>query len=335
MMIMKLGLALCASMAFTAGALAQPQSLPTGKCINAGNHLETGGEAAWGGKKLDVSDFANIRKAGFETVRLPVNWSQHVADNAANTVDPKWMAIVQSRVDEALASGLKVIVNSHNFKIVHNEPERGSIALANVWKQVAARFADYPKDRLWFEIENEPHNNLNNANLWATLGPALAAIRSTNPTRPVIFGGEKWSGVDSLETLELPDDPNLWPTFHYYSPFMFTHQGATWVGNQVPPLGRKFPIEADKVEWAANLSKIQRFITRTGKVPFMGENGAIDLVPLEERVAFHKATTEAFKPLGIEQCVWAYTNTFPFYDHETRQWHKGLLEAIGIAGSQR
>ncbi len=326
----RLAIAFCAAMVASAAAAAEPRSLPTGRCINAGNHLETGGEAAWGGRVLDASDFANIRNAGFETVRLPVNWSRHMGSDAQNSVDAQWMAIVQRRVDDALAAGLKVILNSHNFEMVHDHPETGGVALANVWKQVAARFAGYPEDRLWFEIENEPHNRLNNANLWAVLGPSLASIRLTNPTRPVIVGGENWSGTASLETLELPQDPNVWPTFHYYSPFLFTHQGATWVGDPAPPLGRKFPTEADRAELTVELARVERFIARTGKIPFMGENGVIDLVPLAERVSYHRATTEAFRALGIEPCVWAYTNTYPFYDHVTRQWHPGLLEAIGV-----
>src|SRR3546814_12632681 len=67
---------------------------------------------------------------------------------------------------------------------------------------------------------------LTNANLLATLAPALAAIRATNPTRAVVIGGENWTGIDSLATLDLPDDPNAYPTFHYYDTFAFTRQGA-------------------------------------------------------------------------------------------------------------
>jgi endoglucanase len=31
----------------------------------------------------------------------------------------------------------------------------------------------------------------------------------------VIVGGQNWSGIDSLATLQLPDDPYVVPTFHY------------------------------------------------------------------------------------------------------------------------
>ena len=43
---------------------------------------------------------------------------------------------------------------------------------------------------------------------------APAAVRNP-PDRPVIVGSQNWSGIDSLATLQLPDDPVV-PTFHYY-----------------------------------------------------------------------------------------------------------------------
>ena len=57
---------------------------------------------------------------------------------------------------------------------------------------------------MWFELLNEPNTNVNDSNLLTILNPALAHVRATNATRPVIIGGQNWSGVDSLATLTLP-----------------------------------------------------------------------------------------------------------------------------------
>src|SRR5205823_6454575 len=114
---------------------------------------------------------------------------------------------------------------------------------AAVWRQAAAELRDEPAN-VWFELLNEPHNKLTNANLLATLAPSLAAIRETNPIRVVVIGGERWSGVDSLASLTLPDDPNVVPTVHYYDPFEFTHQGASFI-HPAPPFGRSFGGAAD------------------------------------------------------------------------------------------
>jgi len=315
--------------------LASPASaaepLPVGTCINMGNHLEPERESGWGGKRIEAADFARIRAAGFDTVRIPVRWSNKTR-GADHAIKPAWLERVTEVVDQALAADLNVILNDHNFDDLHNHPDANREKLAAIWRQVAAHFSDRPTTRLWFEIENEPHGALTNDNLLATLAPALAAIRATNPDRPVVIGGGDWSGIGSLGTLKLPDDANVYPTFHYYEPFDFTHQGATWAGS-VPKAGtRDYGTPADAERLAADVAKLEAYIARTGRTPFMGETGAYDGgTSLAERIEYHAAVREAFAPSGIGVCAWAYSNTFPFWNREKREWLPGLRAAFGLS----
>lgn len=322
-----------AAIALLASPAHGAEPLPVGPCINMGNHLEPERESGWGGKRIEAADFAHIRAAGFRTVRLPVRWSNKTGGGPNYTIDRAWLARVTEVVDQALAADLNVILNDHNFEDLHERPAENRAKLAAIWRQVAAHFADRPAARLWFEIENEPHDALTNANLLATLAPALAAIRATNPDRPVVIGGGNWSGIDSLGTLDLPDDPNVHPTFHYYEPFDFTHQGATWAG-PVPKAGtRDYGTPADAERLAADVAKLAAYVARTGRTPFMGETGAYDGgAALAERIEYHAAVRQAFAPSGIGMCAWAYTNTFPFWDQEKGQWLPGLRAAFGLSG---
>ena len=328
------GTALAAQDAPTAPTAAQARSLPVGTCINMGNSLEPEQEGSWGGSRIEAADFQRIAAAGFDTVRIPVRWHNKSQSEAPYTVDPAWMNRVAQVVDEALAADLNVILNSHHFDPIHDDPLGVAEWHGAVWKQIAERFAGYPDNTLWFELENEPHGKFDNDNLIATLAPALSAVRESNPTRPVIYGGEMWSGIDSLATLPLPDDANVYPTFHYYEPFDFTHQGAEWVAPDIPPPGRKYGTEADRARLNADVAKVQRYMARTGLSPFMGETGAYDKhVSTAERAAYHRAVREAFAPTGIGICTWAYANTFPFYDSAKGQWVPGMLESMGLTGS--
>jgi endoglucanase len=46
----------------------------------------------------------------------------------------------------------------------------------------------------------------------------------------IIVGPASWNHPRHLNNLKLPDeDRRLIVTFHYYSPFHFAHQGASWV----------------------------------------------------------------------------------------------------------
>lgn len=314
-----------------AATTASASGLPVGTCVNMGNMLEANQESSWGGAPIAAEDFARISEAGFDTVRLPVRWHNKTLQEAPWTVDEAWMDRVQEVVDQALAADLNVILNSHHFDPIHEDPLAVAEWHGAVWRQIAERFEGYPEDRLWFELENEPHNNFDHSNLLQTLNPALEAVRASHPTRPVIIGGENWSGIDSLATLPLPSDQNIYPTFHYYDPFAFTHQGASWTEPDVPPPGREFPTAEDRQRLAADVDKVRSYIERTGLVPFMGETGAYDLhISTEDRATYHRTVREAFQPTGIGICVWGYANTFPFWDREEGEWLPGMRAAIGL-----
>jgi endoglucanase len=326
-----LAVASALTLASAAPAAEAPRSLPVGACINMGDQLEGQGETAHGGARIEAADFTRIRAAGFTTVRIPVRWSDKTGDGPGYPIDPKWMERVTTVVEQALAAHLNVILNDHHFNALDDDPAANSTNLAAIWRQVAPHFADRPSKTLWFEIENEPHEKLTNANLMPTLAPSLAAIRASNPKRPVVIGGENWSGIDSLATLELPDDPNLYPTFHYYEPFQFTHQGAGWAKPTPPPIGRTYGSADDAQRLATDTAKIRTYIARTGLVPFMGETGAYDAhIPLPQRVQYTRAVHDAFTPLGVGICGWAYTHTFPYYDHKEGRWLPGMRGAAGL-----
>ena len=301
--------------------------IPVGKCVNMGNMLEAQPDEGNWGRAIVDGDFTIIRTAGFDTVRVPVWFSGHALISAPYTIDATFMARVRHVSDTANAAGLNVIVDLHNFDELSVDAAGNATRLAEMWRQIGVAFATAPSS-VWFELTNEPHGNLTNANLVATLTPALTALRATNPTRPVIIGGQDWSGVNSLATLALPVDPYVVPTIHTYDPFNFTHQGASWV-TPTPALGRVFGSAADYAELDANLQKVRDYITRTGRVPFVGEYGAIDDtgIPLAQRILYYRQMTSAYASIGVQTCAWGYTNTFRLRD-QTGDWLPGMLDAI-------
>ena len=121
------GLALLATTGLAAPTLSaqtatEPRSLPVGTCINMGNSLEPEQEGSWGGSNIDAADFERIAAAGFDTVRIPVRWHNKSQSEAPYTVDSEWMARVVEVVDAALAADLNVILNSHHFDPIHEDP---------------------------------------------------------------------------------------------------------------------------------------------------------------------------------------------------------------------
>lgn len=298
-----------------------------GACVNMANHLEADPtEGAWG-RAINDTDFADIAAAGFETVRLPVRWSAHAANTAPYTIDEPWMQRVEQVVAQARAAGLRVILNDHHYDAIFQNPAAETARFTAIWKQVADRFKG-ADDKVWFELMNEPHASITDANLLSILEPALDEVRATNPTRPVVIGGQNYSGINSLATLPLPDDPYLIATFHFYDPFPFTHQGAPWI-SPVQPVGVTYGTAADQQELASAVQKARDFMASSGRPVFLGEYGAYEIIPMDQRAAYYKAVSEAFRSANIDGCVWGYTNSFEFRA-ANGTWHQELLDAIGL-----
>lgn len=296
-----------------------------GACVNMANHLEAPNEGDWG-RPIAEDDFRIIAAAGFKTVRLPVRFSGHALTAAPYTIDAAFMARVDHVVTLARTAGLRIIIDMHNYDELFTDPSGNAARFAGLWRQVGDHFAG-ADDMVWFELINEPHDRLTDANLLSVLEPALAQVRVSNPTRKVVIGGQNYSGIDSLATLPLPTDANIVATFHYYDPFYFTHQGATFV-TPTPPLGRSYPIAGDSDALARDQAKAHAFIARTGVPVFLGEFGAYEAAPLGDRARYYKAVHDAYAAEGIDGCAWGYTNSFPL--RVGTSWVDELLRAVGL-----
>ena len=286
--------------------------------------LEAPNEGDWG-RAFEDADAMRIKQAGFATVRLPVRFSSHAAATPPYAIDAAFLARVHHVMDTLLAQNLNVILDMHHYLELFDDPDGNRARFAELWRQVALSFKDAPAN-VWFELINEPNNKLNDSNLLATLTPALAAVRASNPTRPVVIGGQNWSGVDSLASLQFPNDPYLVPTIHTYDPFDFTHQGAPFV-SPVLPTGRVFGSSTDYANLDSNLVKVQNFMTRTGRVPFVGEYGAYEGISLDQRALYYRTISSAYASIGVQSCAWGYNNTMNLWT-DGGGWITQILDGI-------
>ena len=116
-------------------------------------------EKSWVGTYTTREMFTALHGAGFNTVRIPVSWHNHV--DADFVINEKWLSRVQEVVDYALGEGMYVILNTHhdNFESFYypsgDHMDVSEKYISAIWTQVAARFADYD-EHLIFESMNEP-----------------------------------------------------------------------------------------------------------------------------------------------------------------------------------
>ncbi len=301
-------------------------AVPIQRCANLGNTFEQPAGMPWGGRMPAAADLKDIKARGFDTVRFPIRWSAYAKTTAPYAIDPAFFAKVDRVVGWATDAGLNIIVDLHHFDELYADPAANRAKLVGLWRQIAAHYKDAPPSVL-FEVLNEPHDKLDNATLEPMLVDVLKTIRATNPTRKVIMGGQFWSGISSLASFDPPKDPNVIATYHFYEPFAFTHQGASWVDDP-PPAPRDFGLEGD-YEWLDKMAtEVVAFQRRTGIPLFLGEFGAIDSADPKERARYTYAVRRQAEALGVGWCVWAYDNTFNI--HRDGRWIPAMVRALGL-----
>jgi len=296
--------------------------------VNMGNMLEAPNEGEWG---LYVQEeyFDLVKEAGFDFVRLPVRWNTHADETEPYTIDPSFFFRVDQVVDWALERNITVIVDFHHYDEMASDPWSHKDRYLGIWKQVAEHYKDYPANLL-FELLNEPNTKLD-AQLWNQyLTEALTIVRDSNPTRDVVIGPVNWNAYDWLSTLDVPNDEHLIVTFHYYSPFQFTHQGAEWIGEEAQKwLGTEWGSDTEQADVTYQFDAVAEWSQRHGNVRILlGEFGAYSKAPQESRVRWTRFVREQAEAHGFAWAYWEFGSGFGAYDPSAKVWREDLLRAL-------
>jgi endoglucanase len=299
-----------------------------GRGINLGNALDAPKEGAWG-VTLKAEYFRTIKQAGFDTVRLPGRWSAHTEAHAPYTIDPKFAARVDWAVDQAQANKLNIIVNVHHYGEMDADPERHLARLVALWEQIATRYQDRPS-AVCFELLNEPHDKLTPEKWNGIIPELLRTVRKTNPTRPVIIGPAPWNGIWALDKLVLPPgDRHLIVTVHFYDPFEFTHQGASWVKGADRWKGRKWTgSDAERAAIRERLVKAAAWAKQHDRPIFLGEFGAYQAADMDSRARWTRFVAREAEALGFSWAYWEFCAGFGAYDPEANAWRESLKAGL-------
>src|SRR5947209_6447871 len=279
-------------------------------------------------RRFEWRHFDEIRKAGFDFVRVNLQAFHHM--DAQNRLDPTWLAKLDDVVREARKRGLGVIIDEHDFDVCSKDVAACTTRLTAFWQQVAPRYANQPRS-VAFELLHEPQDQLNGEPWNVLLAQALGIVRQTNPTRIVVVGPSHWNSLADLPLLRLPPDPNLLVTFHYYEPFHFTHQGATWAGPEVLHLhGVTWGSEAERAAMGADFDKVAAWSKANNRPILLGEFGAYDKsgTPLELRVAYIGAVRSEAERHGFGWGYWQFEGDFVVWDMPNQRWVEPILHAL-------
>ncbi len=312
------------------GSTATPQTaeVALGRGINLGNALEAPKEGEWG-VTLEADYFAKIKDAGFDSVRIPIRWSAHAKIDEPFTIDADFLKRVDWAVEQAMSRGLAAVINVHHYDGMDSDPAKHLPRLIGLWKQIAPHYRDRP-DRLVFELLNEPHDKLTDEK-WQEMFPqVLAAVRESNPKRWIIIGPGHWNNLNHLEKLKLPeDDKRLIATFHYYSPFPFTHQGAPWMKESEKWKGTTWKgTDEQRQALAKDFEKAAAWGKKHNRPMYLGEFGAYSAADMDSRAIWTRAVRQEAMKHGFSFAYWEFCSGFGAYDSAAKQWREPLLKAL-------
>lgn len=245
-------------------------------------------ETAWGQPVTTKAMIDGIKKAGFNSIRIPVSWSNMMSSDGNYTIDASYFKRIDEIISYAFANDMYVIINDHYdggwWKGFASNKTECMKHYKNMWTQVAGHYKDYP-EKLIFESANEElGNSLKNDNenvaelklysltneINQTFVDIVRQSGGNNARRYLLIAGFNTDIDKTCSSLyEMPTDTinnHLMVSVHYYTPWtyvgLYKDEGygykATW------------GTDSDKSEMAGNFARMKKF-TDAGYGVVIGE----------------------------------------------------------------
>lgn len=311
--------------------------------------------------KFTRKDLERIKSLGCDVIRLPINLHAMTAGEPDHILDPLFFTFLDQVVTWAEELEIHLILDNHTFDpAIPTSPDVETI-LVKVWTQMA----DHYKNRsgyILYEVLNEPHGISDIA--WIDIQQTVIdAIRTKDSDHFIIVGAANWNSYQNLDELPVYSDPKLIYTFHFYDPFIFTHQGASWIDPSMVALqGVPFPYDAadmpatppsltgtwvedaiDNYSMEGTVSKVKSLIDiavnfrNTRNVPvFCGELGVIMTnCDNADRVFWYETVRKHLEENDIAWTTWDYTGIIGLFEKGSNELfdhdlNVSLLEALGM-----
>ena len=338
-----------------------PAQVPFNKGVNLTTWFQASSPRQIQFSKYTRKDFERIKSLGCDVIRMPINLHAMTNGEPDYILDPLFLAFLDEAATWAEELQLHLILDNHTFDPAANtDPAIGPV-LVKVWTQMAEHYKNR-SEYIYYEVLNEPHGITDTQ--WSTIQQSVIdAIRTVDTDHYIVVGGAGWNSYNNLDELPVYTDNKLIYTFHFYDPFIFTHQGASWTDPSMVPLsGVPFPYKASAmpatpnelkgtwIESAINgyssegtIAKVKSLIDIAANfknqrdVPvFCGEFGVyIPNSNNSDRVYWYNEVREYLEGKNIPWTIWDYQGGFGLFEKNSNELfdydlNVPLLEALAL-----
>lgn len=208
------------------------------KGYNITNWLE---QAKFDAYSYDEDTVKDLAANGFKSLRLPIDLDLYIADRdeyfageAEFAIEDLLFEILDNFEKWTADAGMSFTIDYHQYDGSFDMSDPLYVdAVIKLWTAVAEHFADNSRQDLFFEIMNEPElagdvSSVDQSEWTEFAEKIIAGIRSEDTSRVILFGDVSWNAISSLVERTPFEDDKIIYLFHFYEPFLFTHQGASW-----------------------------------------------------------------------------------------------------------
>jgi len=285
-----------------------------------GNSLDaTGGfmlssEISWGNPTTKKEMITAVKEAGFNVIRLPITWQNHMGPAPKYLLHSNWLDRVQEVVDYAIENEMFVIINLHHeewYYPSYDNLDTAKTQLMTVWSQIAERFKDYD-EHLIFEAMNEPrmvgtsvewtggnaeaHDVINQLNA-AFVTMMRKSTTGNNPFRHLMLPTyAASSGSSVLSNFVVPEDDKVIVSVHAYTPYNFAL-------NKSGTSSFDSSNSADIKDIISLFESLDSHFIQKGVPVILGEFGAMNKENLEDRINWAEFYVKTATSYGIP-CIW-------------------------------
>jgi len=188
---------------------------------------------------LSLFDFDELHRIGFDHMRVPLDVGPLMQGSEAEQRDIlKALVAVVSAINR---HGLGVLVTLFPPSLHHELPQTYLDGLdgpkfrayAAIVDRVAAALSTIDPGMVALEPMNEPQSqcHIYFGTDWTAFQETMVErIRSISARLPLFLTGGCWSNIEGIVQLDgdLLRDRRNYVSVHFYYPFLFTHQSATW-----------------------------------------------------------------------------------------------------------
>lgn len=294
-------------------------------------------ETAWGNPRTTKAMIDAVKKEGFNAVRIPVSWNEHMN---GNKIDGDWLNRVNEVVDYVIDNDMYAIINVHHDDYTWLNPSKADEAavkakLVSIWEQLSDRFKDYDQ-HLLFEGMNEPRI-IGGQDEW-TGGTAeerevinhlfqafVDTVRKSggnNSSRALIITSHAASiEADAVNDIVVPDDDRIIVSIHYYSPWDFAggENGKSDWGS-----------DSEKKELDKGFDFLKSKFIDKGVPVIIGEFGATNKNNDSVRASYMEYYVKSAKSRGITCFIWdnGTKDEFGLLDRNSLTWYfKNVVDA--------